>query len=130
MVSGAFKYVPLTSSDDLCLLFCIYQSSMHRFYDALPGDTWLVNATEFGHADCLDETYASGIEVIHIGMQSWSGTNFSASPRHRVTASGDLELLPDPRKNGPSCGVNNNATDPSPGDCPSTAALSPVDATT
>ena len=34
-----------------------------RFYDALPGDTWLVNATEFGHADCLDESYASGVEV-------------------------------------------------------------------
>ena len=30
MVSAAFKYeyVPLTSSDDLCLLFCFYPSSM------------------------------------------------------------------------------------------------------
>ena len=97
MVSGAFKYFPLTSSDDLCLLFCIYQSSMHRFYDALPGDTWLVNATEFGHADCLDETYASGIEVIHIGMQSWSGTNFSASPRHCVRGPGIVARPPEER---------------------------------
>lgn len=36
-----------------------------RFYAALPGNTWLVNATQFGHADCLDETYASGIEFTH-----------------------------------------------------------------
>ena len=41
-----------------------------RFYSALPGNTWLVNATDFGHADCLDETYASGIEVGRIRVST------------------------------------------------------------
>ncbi len=29
----------------------------------MPGNTWLVNATDFGHADCMDETFAAGIDV-------------------------------------------------------------------
>ena len=34
-----------------------------RFYDALPGTVWLVNATKYGHGDVLDEFYYNAMEV-------------------------------------------------------------------
>jgi len=36
-----------------------------RFYDAMPGNVWLVNATDFGHADYLDQIYCDTIEFTH-----------------------------------------------------------------
>ena len=54
-----------------CLkIFSLITKDLYRFYDAMPGYTWLVNATQFGHADCLDETFASGIEVGKISSHS------------------------------------------------------------
>jgi len=32
-----------------------------RFYDAMPGSTWMVNATAFGHGDVLDDLYYEGL---------------------------------------------------------------------
>ena len=37
--------------------------SGHRFYDAMNGPTWYVNATEFGHADILDDPYELIVEI-------------------------------------------------------------------
>ena len=34
-----------------------------RFYDAMPGSTWMVNATAFGHGDVLDDLYYEGLVV-------------------------------------------------------------------
>ena len=41
----------------------IYKTPDLRFYDALPGTTWLVNATKYGHGDVLDEFYYDAMEV-------------------------------------------------------------------
>ena len=38
-----------------------------RFYDALPGTTWLVNATQYGHGDVLDEFYYGAMDVREFG---------------------------------------------------------------
>jgi len=32
-----------------------------RFYDAMPGSTWMVNATAYGHGDVLDDLYYEGL---------------------------------------------------------------------
>ena len=34
-----------------------------RFYDALPGPTWMINATDYGHGDVIDEFYYWGLVV-------------------------------------------------------------------
>ena len=34
-----------------------------RFYNAMPGNTWLVNATLYGHGDFLDELYYDAMTV-------------------------------------------------------------------
>merc|ERR1739838_482449 len=36
-----------------------------RFYDAMPGQAWLVNNTQFGHGDLLDEFYYNAMTAIH-----------------------------------------------------------------
>merc|ERR1711970_283190 len=36
-----------------------------RFYNAMPSNTWLVNATAYGHGDCLDELYYNAMQLIH-----------------------------------------------------------------
>merc|ERR1719348_49258 len=48
--------VPACAPEDLSNL---------RFYDALAGPTWLVNATAFGHADCLEDFYYNTLLVTH-----------------------------------------------------------------
>jgi len=47
---------PACAPDDL---------SNTRFYNAMPGNTWLVNATVYGHGDCLDELYYDAMTLIH-----------------------------------------------------------------
>ena len=34
-----------------------------RFYDAFPDNSWLVNATYYGHGDNLDDFYADAVHV-------------------------------------------------------------------
>jgi len=36
-----------------------------RFYNAMPGPTWLVNATAYGHADMVDEFYYDLMQATH-----------------------------------------------------------------
>jgi len=48
--------VPACAPDDL---------SNTRFYNAMPGNTWFVNATAYGHGDCLDEFYYDAMMAIH-----------------------------------------------------------------
>merc|ERR1719347_899679 len=48
--------VPACAPEDLSNL---------RFYDALAGPTWLVNATAYGHADCLEDFYYNTLLVTH-----------------------------------------------------------------
>jgi len=36
-----------------------------RFYDALTGPTMLINTTEYGHVDCLDDDMLEMVELIH-----------------------------------------------------------------
>jgi len=36
-----------------------------RFYDAMPGNAWLLNATEYGHGDTLDQFYVDAIQFTH-----------------------------------------------------------------
>lgn len=44
----------------------------HRFYDAMPGQAWLVNNTQFGHGDLLDEFYYNAMTAIHFcGTDKW-----------------------------------------------------------
>jgi len=47
---------PACAPDDL---------SNMRFYNAMPGNTWLVNATAYGHGDVLDELYYNAMQLIH-----------------------------------------------------------------
>jgi len=54
MDAGAI--VPACAPNDL---------SNKRFYDAFPGDSWLVNATYYGHADNLDDYYADVVHFTH-----------------------------------------------------------------
>ena len=48
------QLVPACAPDDL---------SNTRFYNAMPGNTWFVNATAYGHGDCLDEFYYDAMMV-------------------------------------------------------------------
>jgi len=50
------ELTPACAPDDL---------SNMRFYNAMPGATWMVNATAFGHGDCLDEFYYDVMQAIH-----------------------------------------------------------------
>ena len=34
-----------------------------RFYDAMPGNAWMLNATEYGHGDCLEDFFVWAIGV-------------------------------------------------------------------
>merc|ERR1712080_723711 len=36
-----------------------------RFYNAMPGPTWMVNATAYGHGDLLDELFYKIIQATH-----------------------------------------------------------------
>ncbi len=36
---------------------------LFRFYDAMAGQTWLVNATYYGHGDVLDDYWADTVQV-------------------------------------------------------------------
>ena len=42
-------------------------SSLHkiyfRFYDAMPGNAWLINATAYGHGDALEQFFVDAIGV-------------------------------------------------------------------
>jgi len=35
----------------------------HRFYDAMTGPTWYINATAYGHEDFLDHYFQQMLEV-------------------------------------------------------------------
>jgi len=36
-----------------------------RFYDAMPGDTWLINATDYGHGDGMEQIFVDAIQFTH-----------------------------------------------------------------
>ena len=36
--------------------------TFRRFYDVMIGPTWMVNATEYGHADMLEDLLVAGLE--------------------------------------------------------------------
>lgn len=36
-----------------------------RFYDAMPGNAWLLNATDYGHGDCLEDFFIWAIGATH-----------------------------------------------------------------
>jgi len=48
--------VPACAPDEL---------SNRRFYDAMTGPTWWLNATVYGHGDLLDEFYYGALQVTH-----------------------------------------------------------------
>lgn len=37
--------------------------SNKRFYDAMSGDRWFVNASAYGHADLLEKEFLGAVEV-------------------------------------------------------------------
>merc|ERR1711970_216268 len=39
--------------------------SNKRFYDAFPDNTWMINATNYGHGDVLDDFYAEAVQWTH-----------------------------------------------------------------
>ncbi|XP_023340176.1 chlorophyllase-1 [Eurytemora carolleeae] len=47
---------PACAPDDL---------SNTRFYDAFPGTTWFINATEYGHVDGLEQMFVDGVQISH-----------------------------------------------------------------
>ncbi|XP_023340177.1 chlorophyllase-1 [Eurytemora carolleeae] len=55
-IDGLGDLVPACAPEDLSNL---------RFYDALPGNTWLINATDYGHGDCLDQFFVDAIQFTH-----------------------------------------------------------------
>ena len=42
----------------------LFDCLMYRFYDAMPGNTWLINATEYGHGDGMNQFFLDAIEVL------------------------------------------------------------------
>jgi len=36
-----------------------------RFYDAMPEHTWLINATEYGHADAMEDSFQDIVSLLH-----------------------------------------------------------------
>ena len=36
-----------------------------RFFDAMPGNAWFMNATYYGHGDFLDELFYQGMVATH-----------------------------------------------------------------
>jgi len=85
--------VPACAPEDLSNL---------RFYDALAGPTWLVNATAFGHADCLEDFYYNTLLVTH--FCSTDSTQDRETYKHfvageivsfiKATFDGDCDYLP------------------------------------
>jgi len=60
MVTGLDE-VPGTLAGDFTPA-CVPQGlGNKRFYDAMPGSTWMVNATVYGHGDVLDDRYYNGL---------------------------------------------------------------------
>ena len=39
----------------------IYIIIFYRFYDAMPGNAWLINATAYGHGDALEQFFVDAI---------------------------------------------------------------------
>ena len=35
---------------------CIFADFLFRFFNAMTGNTWLVNATDYGHCDALEQS--------------------------------------------------------------------------
>ena len=66
MVTGLDE-VPGTLAGDFTPA-CVPQGlGNKRFYDAMPGSTWMVNATDYGHGDVLDDRYYNGLAVSREG---------------------------------------------------------------
>jgi len=55
-INGTHHLMPPCASDELSNL---------RFYDAMSGPTWFVNATEYGHGDFLNPIAVESIKLLH-----------------------------------------------------------------
>ena len=67
-----------------------------RFYDAMPAKTWLVNATDYGHGDVINEFYYEGLVVsgerrnikenicLKVNLRK---LNFAGQTRHKIELS-------------------------------------------
>jgi len=58
-----------------------------RFYDAMPGNTWLINATEYGHGDGMNQFFVDAIEFIHFCASAPDAVD---RPIYRVFLSGEM----------------------------------------
>ena len=64
LIMTGLDSVPGTIAGGLTPACAPEEMSNVRFYDALPGTTWLVNATKYGHGDVLDEFYYDAMDVM------------------------------------------------------------------
>ena len=64
LIMTGLDSVPGTITGGLTPACAPEEMSNVRFYDALPGTTWLVNATKYGHGDVLDEFYYDAMDVM------------------------------------------------------------------
>merc|ERR1711970_225650 len=66
IISGGLDSLPGIDNIGSLMPACAPEDlSNDRFYEALTGPTVLVNTTEYGHIDCLDEGMLDMLEMIH-----------------------------------------------------------------
>ena len=93
-VTEILSYYLLHISEFYLYLFITF--ILLRFYDALPGTVWLVNATNYGHGDVLDEFYYDAMDVRLNIFNIFSMKYFQVHPflRHgQHSGQGDLQTV-------------------------------------